>query len=62
MNFSKIENHSTLLYEKFKRFNTGQLYKLIVANLLENPTINFYRTLFGLSGCYKKKIGFLNLD
>jgi hypothetical protein len=25
MNFSIIENHSTLLYEKFKQFNTGQL-------------------------------------
>jgi hypothetical protein len=25
MNLSKHENHSTPLFEKFKRFNTGQL-------------------------------------
>jgi hypothetical protein len=62
MNFSKIENHSTLLYEKFKRFNTGQLKELIVADPLKVPTLNFYGTLFGLFGCYNKKIGFLNLD
>jgi hypothetical protein len=29
-----------------------------VADPLENPTLNFYRTLFGLLGCYNKKIGF----
>jgi hypothetical protein len=62
MNFSKIENHSTLLYEKFKQFNTGPFQELIVADSLKSPTFNFYRTFFGLLGCYNKKIGFLNLD
>jgi hypothetical protein len=33
-----------------------------VADPLENPTLNFYSTLFGLLECYNKKIGFLKLD
>jgi hypothetical protein len=37
MNCSKIENHSTLLYEKFKH-STGQLQELIVADPMESPT------------------------
>jgi hypothetical protein len=57
MNLSKNENHSTLLHEKFKRFNTVQLQELTVADKLENPTLNFPRTLFKLLGCYNKKIG-----
>jgi hypothetical protein len=59
MNFSKNEDHSTLLYEKFKRFNTVQLRES--ADPLKSPTLNFYKTLFGL-GCFQKKIGVLNLD
>jgi hypothetical protein len=62
MNFSKNENHSTPLYVKFKRFNTVQLQEITVADPLESPILNFYSTLFGLLGCYNKKIGFLNLD
>jgi hypothetical protein len=62
MNFSKNANHSTLLYEKFKRFNTIQLKELTVADPLKSPTLNFYKTLFGLSVCYNNKIGLLDLD
>jgi hypothetical protein len=60
MNFLKNENHSTPLYEKFKRLNIVQLSELAVADPLESPTLNFVSTLFGLLGCYNKKN--LNLD
>jgi hypothetical protein len=53
MNFLKNENHSTLLHEKFKPFNTVQV------DSLEIPTLNFHKTLLGY---YNKKIGLLNLD
>jgi hypothetical protein len=65
MNFSKNENHSTLLYGKFKRFNTVHFEELAVADPLEIPTLNLKKTLFGLLGCYSiynKKNGLLNLD
>jgi hypothetical protein len=52
MNFSKNENHSTLLYGKFKRFNTVHFEELAVADPLEIPTLNLKKTLFGLLGCY----------
>jgi hypothetical protein len=48
--FHKKLNPSTLLYEKFKQFNTVQLKELTVADPQDNPTLNFYSILFGLLG------------
>jgi hypothetical protein len=54
MNSSKNENHSTLLYEKFKWFNTVQLWELTVTDPLKNPTLNFDSILYIVSRCYNK--------
>jgi hypothetical protein len=62
MNFSKNASQSTLLYEKFKRFDTVHLQELTVADPLKSPTLNLHKTLYGLLGCYNKKIRLLNLD